>query len=114
MFSQVFNFYETPTFIFFMVSYFSDFDSYIYDKQTDITYKTKNIKPDSSQYNLPLLTDISMTRKGDSFYKSRKAEDLLAFFDKNTTVPMPKELEAFLKSKPPATTPIIIEFKFKN
>jgi hypothetical protein len=114
MFRQVFNFYETPAFIFFMVSYFSNYDSYIYEKKTDITYKAKNIRADSSQYNLPLFADLSLMRKGDRFYKSQKAAELLSFFEKNKTIPVPKELEHFVKSKPPGNTPVIIEFKFKN
>ena len=55
MFRQVYNFYETPRFIYFSVGYLSNYESYIYQKQTNITYKTKNIKPDSSQYNLQVL-----------------------------------------------------------
>lgn len=111
---QVYNFYETPQFIFFLVRYLSNFDSYIYEKQTAVTYKTKNIKADSSQYNLALLSEFSLQRKGNWFYKPLRASDLLPFFDKNKNTPVPKELEAFLKSKPPGTTPVIVEFKFKN
>jgi hypothetical protein len=114
MLRQVHSFYETPQFIYFLVGYLSNFDSYIYEKQTNLTYKTKNIRSDSTQYNMQLFGDFSLTRKGDRFYKSQKAGDLLAFFDKNKNVAMPGELEAFLKSKPPASTPIIVEFKFKN
>lgn len=113
-FRQVYNFYETPRFIFFLVRYLSNFESYIYEKQTDITYKIKNIKPDSSQYNLPLLPEYGITRKGDRFYKPQRAVDILPFFDQNKNVVVPKELEIFLKSKPPNTTPVIVEFKFKN
>jgi hypothetical protein len=111
---QIHNFYETPRFIYFLVRYLSNFDSYIYEKRTDITYKTKNIKPDSSQYNLQLLAGYGIQRKGDRFYKSQPASDLIAFFNQNKNVPVPKELEEFLKSKPPATAPIIVEFKLKN
>jgi hypothetical protein len=114
MFRQAWNFYETPRFIFFLVGYFSNVDSYIYEKQTDITYKSKNIRADSTQYNLPLFSDFSIMRKGDRFYKSQKAAELLAFFDKNKNVPVPAELHNFVKGKPPANTPVIIEFKFKN
>ncbi len=114
MLKQVHSFYETPRFIFFMVGYLSNFDAYIYEKQTDITYKTKNIKSDSTQYNMQLFGDFSFTRKGDRFYKSQKAGDLLAFFDKNKNTAIPAGLETFLKANPAANTPIIVEFKFKN
>jgi uncharacterized protein YdeI (YjbR/CyaY-like superfamily) len=100
--------------IFFLVSYLSNFDSYIYEKQTDVTYKAQNIKADSTQYNLQLLTGFAMVRKGDRIYKPQKAGDLVTYFEKNKNVPIPKELEEFLKSKPPATTPVIVEFKIKN
>jgi hypothetical protein len=114
MMRQVFNFFETSKFIYFSVSYFSNYESYIYQKQTNITSKVKNIKADSSQYNLPLLADYGTSRKGDRFYKPQKAGDLVSFFEKNKSIAVPKELEAFLKSNPPATTPVIVEFKLKN
>lgn len=114
MMYQVHSFYETPRFIFFMVRYFSNVDNYIYEKQTNTTYKTKNITADSSHYNLQLLPSYGLMRKGKTFYKAQKAGDVIAFFEKNKNVPVPKELEAFLKSKPPANAPVIVEFKFKN
>jgi hypothetical protein len=114
MLRQVYNFYETPGFIYFTVGYFSNYESYVYQKQTNITYKVKNIKPDSSQYNLQILADYGISRKGNRFYRPQKAGDLLAFFAKNKNTPVPKELESFLKSNPPAATPVIIEFKLKN
>ncbi len=114
MLHQVYNFYETPRFIHLIVGYLSNYDSYIYHKQTNVTYKTKNIKPDSSQYNLQLLGEFNILRKGDRLYKSQKAGDLITFFEQNKNVAVPKELENFLKSNPPATTPIIVEFKLKN
>jgi len=114
MLHQIHNFYETPRFISFSVGYFSRYESYIYQKQTNTAYKVKNIKPDSSQYNLQILADYGISRKGDRFYKPQKAGDLLGFFEKNKTMTVPKELEVFLKSNPPAETPVIVEFKLKN
>jgi hypothetical protein len=114
MLHQVYEFYETPRFIQFMVGYLSNYDSYIYNKQTNVTYKAKNIRPDSTQYNLQLLADFGILRKGDRYYKPQKAGDLIAFFGKNKNVAVPRELESFLNSNPPASTPIIIEYKLKN
>jgi hypothetical protein len=114
MLRQVFGFFETPRFIYFSVSYLSNYESYIYQKQNNITYKVKNIKPDTSQYNLQIFADFGILRKGDKFYKPQKAGDLLTFFSKNKNVPVPKELDGFLKSNPPASTPVIVEFKLKN
>ncbi|MFL5746332.1 MAG: 6-bladed beta-propeller [Niastella sp.] len=114
MLHQVYTFYETPRFVYFVIGYLNNFESYIYQKQTNTTFKAKNIKPDSSQYNLPLLEDFRVSRKMDKFYKTQKAGDLVTFFEKNKNVPVPKELDNFIKSHPPATTPVIIEFKLKN
>ena len=114
MLHHIYAFYETPRFIYFMVGYLSNFETYIYHKQANTTYRIKNIKPDSSQYNLKILGDFNAMRKGDRFYKPQKAGELLTFFAKNKNVPVPKELESFLKSKPPEATPVIIEFKLKN
>lgn len=114
MFHQVYDFHETPRFVYFMVGYLSNVDSYIYQKQTNTICKIKNIKPDSSQYNLKILGEYGLSGKGARFYETKKAEDLLTFFEKNKNMPVPKELEKFLKSNPPAATPVIIEFKLKN
>jgi hypothetical protein len=97
-----------------LVSYLSNSDLYIYQKQTNVTYKTKNIKPDSSQYNLQLLGDFSTIRQGNYFYKAQKASDLVTFFEQHKNMVVPKELESFLKSNPPANSPVIVEFKLKN
>ena len=114
MLRQVHNFYETQKFLFFLVGYLSNYEYYVYDKKTGVTYKARNIKPDSSQYNLQLLGDFNTVRKGNKFYKTQKAGDLISFFEKNRNVLVPKELESFLKSNPPATTPVIVEFELKN
>lgn len=114
MFQQIYAFYETPRFFYLMVGYLSNYETYIYQKQTNTTCKVKNVKPDSSQYNLHLLDEFGTTINGARFYKPQKAGDLLAFFEQNKNVPVPKELEDFLKSHPPAATPVIIEFKLKN
>jgi len=114
MLHQVYTFYETPRFIYFLIAYFRNYETYIYQKQTNTTFKIKNIKRDSSQYNLKLFEDYGVSRKMDKFYTTQKAGDILPFFEKNKQVPVPAELENFIKSNPPATTPVIIEFKLKN
>ncbi|HYO22385.1 MAG TPA: 6-bladed beta-propeller [Flavisolibacter sp.] len=119
MFRQVYSIYETPRLIFLSVGYLSNHETYLYQKQTNTTYKAKNIRTDSSQYNLALLADkdierYGLERKGDRFYKTQKAGDLLAFFEKNKSVAVPKELETFLNSKPNSNAPVIVEFKLKN
>ncbi|MEI6945876.1 6-bladed beta-propeller [Paraflavisolibacter sp. H34] len=111
---KVLSFEETPRFIQFSVWYLSNYDTYVHNKQTNITYKAKNIRPDSSQYNLKLLGEYNILKKDDRYYKTQKAGDLIAFFEKNKNVAIPRELEAFLKSNPPATSPIIVEYKLKN
>lgn len=114
MLHQVHNFYETPQLLYFGVRYLRNFDLYIYNKKTNATYKAKNIKGDTDQYNLHLLVDFALQRNGDRFYKTQKAGDLLTFFANNKSVAVPSALQAFLKSNPPGTAPIIVEFKLKN
>ena len=114
VFHQIYYFHETPQFIFFLVRYLSNIDAYIYQKQGSITYEAKSIKADTSQYNLQLLTDYNLLKKGDRFYKSQKAGDIINFFKQHKEVQVPIELEDFLKSNPPANTPVIVEFKLKN
>lgn len=111
---QVSNFYESPQFILFAVQYLSNYETYLYQKQTKASYRTKNIKPDSTQYNLALLADFVVQRNGDKFYKTKKAGELISFFEQHKAVPVPKELENFLKNKPNSNSPVIVEFKLKN
>lgn len=106
--------YENSRFIYFMVAYLYNFDAYVYQKQTQTTYKAKNIKGDSSQYNLSLFDDFGITRRKDKFYKTQKAGDLMAFFENHKDIPIPPDLEKFIKGNPSPATPVIIEFKFKN
>jgi hypothetical protein len=114
MLHQVYGFYETPRFIYFMAGFFTNYETYLYQKQSKITYNLKKVKTDSTQYNLQLLGDYGVSRDHDRFYRTIKAGDLVGFFEKHKGVPVPKELESFLKKNPPATSPVIIEFKLKN
>ncbi|MEO6916156.1 MAG: hypothetical protein ABI151_11270, partial [Chitinophagaceae bacterium] len=114
VFRQVHNFYETSGLFYFNVSYQSNYEWYIYQKKGNITYKTRSIKADSSQYNLQLLAEINIVRNEGKFYKLQKAGDLVTFFDQNKNVPVPKELEEFLKRKPHETAPVVVEFKLKS
>jgi hypothetical protein len=114
MLHQVHNFFETPAAIFFWVRYLTNFEFYAYVKETKLTYKIRNIKPDSSQYNLQLLGDYNVLRKGGKFYKVVKAGDLISFFDQNKNVPVPAELQSFLKNSPHTSSPVIVEYTMKN
>lgn len=114
MFRQVHNFFETPRLIFFNIQYLTNSETYIYLKQTNTGYKTRNIKADSSQYNLTLLGDFGVLRKEDRFYKLQKAGHLTSFFEQHQTVPVPGELESYLNGKPDKDAPVIVEFKLKN
>ncbi len=114
MLHQVYSFVETPRFIYYGVGYLNNYESYIYQKQTNTSFKVKNIKPDSSQYNLSLLPEYGVSRKDNKFYKTQAAGPILTFFEKNKNVPIPPELVSFIKSNPPASTPVIIEFTLKN
>jgi hypothetical protein len=112
--NQVVGFYENPRLIIFGVRYLSNYESYLYLKQNKVTYKSKNIRPDTTQFNLSLLSDNNVQRQGNRFYKTLKAGDLITFFEKYKTVAVPKELQAFLNSKPKSTSPVIVEFQLKN
>jgi hypothetical protein len=110
----MYPFFETPALLFFAVSYLSNYDLYLHHKPSGITYKAENIKPDSSQYNLPLLSDFDIAGKEGRLYKSHKAGELRAFFEEHKNIPVPKEIEGFLKSDPYHDAPVIVEYKLKN
>lgn len=114
MFHQVYQFYETPLFAYFMVAFLSNYETYVYHKQTAATYKAKNIKPDSSQYNLSLLNGFNISVEDNRFYKLQKAGDLLSFFKQHPAVAVPKELEDYLKSNPSETAPVLVQFTLKT
>lgn len=114
LFNQVRQFYETPRFLLLSVGYLQNYDSYVYVKGANSTYKTSKIKADSSQYNLSLLAGFGTSRHGNRFYRTVKAEELISFFAEHKTATVPKELEEFLKRKPPADALVVVEFKLKN
>ena len=114
MFNQIYSFYEAPDFYYLSVGFNSNYQDFVYEKQGNSTYKSKSVKADSSQYNLQLLTEFSVESKSGNFYKPVKAGDLLTFFDQNKNAVVPKELEEYLRRKPHAAAPVIVEFKFKE
>lgn len=114
MLHQVHSFYETSELILFSIGYLLNFESYIYNKQTRVTYKIKNIRPDISLYNLQILENFRNIRKGDKFYKILMAGDLIEFFEQNKDIPVPEGLKNYFQGKPHNDAPIIIEFKLKN
>lgn len=114
IFHQVYNIYENDRFITFDIEYLSRIESYIYQKQTNSVLNIKNIKPDSSQYNLKLLTNNGPQQRGDHFYRLLHAEDLLSFFEANKNIPIPDGLKDFIAGKPDGEAPVVIEYKLKN
>jgi hypothetical protein len=114
MLHSISSFYETQDLIYFMVQFLSNHEIYIHQKKTNTTYRTKNIRADSSQYNLQLLADYNLVKKDDWFYKPQQAGSLLTFFEKNKNAAIPGELEKYLKTRPRNTAPVIVAFKFKN
>ena len=114
MLHQIYNFIETSQCIYLNVSFLSNYDSYVYLKESNTTLKTSRIKGDKSQYNLHLLERFDPEQHGNRYYKLQKAGDLLSFFDQNKDVPVPKELEAFMGQKPKTGAPVIVEFKLKD
>lgn len=114
MFRQIYRFYESEKFILFSVGFNMNSEMFLYQKEKDKSYRVKNIKADSSQYNLSLLGGYNTIRRGDKFYKLQKAGELTTFFNQHPSVPVPKELESFLQAKPHSSAPVIVEFKLKN
>jgi len=114
IFHQIYNFHETESFLSFDIEYLTRGESYIFQKQKNTLFNTKNIKPDSSQYNLKLLSDNDAQQEGDHYYKLVQAEELISFFDKNKQVPVPEELKAFIAGKPDARAPVVVEYKLKT
>lgn len=114
MLHQIYDFYESPKFICMFVAFSSNYERYIYNKQTKLVYNYKNIKADSTFYNLKLFDQINSSRKGDKFYIVKQAEDIINFFKNNARVPVPKELQEFLKTNPSKTTPVIIAYQLKK
>jgi hypothetical protein len=96
------------------VQFLSNHEIYIHQKKTNTTYRTRNIRADSSQYNLQLLADYNIVIKDDWLYKPQQAGSLLTFFEKNKNVAIPGQLEKYLKTRPRNTAPVIVAFKFKN
>ncbi|MBZ4189839.1 6-bladed beta-propeller [Niabella beijingensis] len=111
---QIYLVFESKKFMVLTASYLSNYELYVYDKQKSVFYNSKKIKADSSQYNLQLLSEFNTSRLGNKFYKLQKIDELKEFFNKNKTIPVPKELEARLKMAAKDPDPVIIEYQFKN
>lgn len=111
---QIFNFIETPRFLFFFVSYLSNYESYVYDKGSSVFYKGSKIKGDSTQFNLQLFAGFNLNRRNHKYYVLKKPEEVQAFFKTNKTVPVPKELEHYIQIDAQKLNPILIEFQLKN
>jgi hypothetical protein len=113
-FHQVRDFYETSRLIYITISFFSHYEVFVYDKQTQTAYNATKIKGDPKQYNLSLLTSYNVMRSGHKFYKLLKADLLISFFRQNPDIAVPKELSAFLQGNPDKNMPVVVEFTLKD
>jgi hypothetical protein len=113
-FHQIRDFYETSRLIYITISFFSHYEVYVYDKQTQTAYNATKIKGDFKQYNLSLLTSYNVTRAGHKFYKLLKADVLISFFRQNPDISVPKELAAWLQGNPDKNVPVLVAFTLKD
>lgn len=113
-FYQVLEFYETSRLIYLTTRFFSHYEVFVYDKQTQIAYNASKIKGDPKQYNLSLLTPNGAIRSGHTFYKLLKADNLVSFFKQNPDIAVPKELSAFLQGSPDKNMPVLVAFTLKD
>ncbi len=113
-FQQVHDFYETSRLIYITLGFFSHYEVFVYDKQTQTAYSATKIKGDPTQYNLSLLTSYNVMRSGHKFYKLLKADILVSFFKQNPGIAVPKELSAFLQGNPDKNMPVVVEFTLKD
>lgn len=111
---QPFSFYETPRLILLGIRYLSNFGIYIYNKANNTTYKTANIKGDSTHYNLNLIGGYGSVLRDGAFFNLIKAGDLQAFFEKHKEAVPPTELKAYLQSNPSPESPVVVSFKLKS
>ncbi|GAA4328805.1 hypothetical protein [Flaviaesturariibacter amylovorans] len=114
MLRQPYIYEETPRQLYFAVRYLANFDTYVYNKQTGTTWKAKNIRADSSHYNVSVFGGQGLPRSGRRFYKLLRAGELVQFFEKHKSVPVPAPLERFLAGRPDAEAPVIVSFTFKD
>lgn len=111
---QAVSFFETPKFVYINIRYLSNYGSYIYNKETNTTYKAANIKADTTQFNLQLITEYGNQRSNGRFFKLIRAKDLQTFFQKHKDAVQPPELKAYLQGNPSPESPVIVSFKLKN
>lgn len=113
VFHQAYGFYETPRFIYLSIGFFTRFETFVYDKQTNTAYNASKIKADAKQYNLSLLSQ-NIQRVGNKIYKLLKADNLISFFKQNPGIEIPRELAVFLQNNPDKNTPVVVECKLKD
>lgn len=110
---QVYNVIESDRFIVTTIGFLSNYGRYFYDKKTTAAYNIEKIKPDSVQYNLPLINENFGNRQGNKYYAILSPEQLKKVYEqKDKSAPFPKELEAcFADAKNPS--PLIVEYIIK-
>ncbi len=89
-FTMCMAFLKHPRFIYVFIGYLSNYESYIYQKQTNTTFKVKNIKSDSSQYNLKLLDEYGISQKGTGSTKHKRPATFLPSLKKIRMFRCPK------------------------
>lgn len=112
---QIYTVFESARYAFFSIGFFNNYGQYMYDKKTNASYNLSKVKPDSSNYYLPLLTQNLGNRFGNKFYSLVTPEQLKIVYEqnKNRIDRLPKELQYCLKDST-NPKPLIAEYSIKN
>ncbi len=112
---QIYAVFESVRYAFFSIGFFNNHGQFLYDKKTNASYNLSKIKPDSSNYYLPLFNQNFGTRYGNKFYSIVTPEQLKIVYNqnKNRMAKLPKELQYCLKDSA-NPKPLIAEYIIKT
>lgn len=115
LFKQIDGVKNIGNYLYFNLRYFRSSESFIYDKKSSQYYATKKIKPDSSQYFVPILQNGFSYSPNGKTYSKISAEELLNIYNTNKekNIVYPSELTAFFEAANKEANPVIIQFNTK-
>jgi len=112
MFSQVYQFTETPAYLLFTVGFLYNSGAYIYDRKRQIAYQNSKIKADSTTFNINVLSGYNIYRKDRLFYKLLTPDMIRESYKPVAGKTAPAAIEAIASKKSNAA--VIAVFTMKN
>ncbi|WP_300602520.1 hypothetical protein [Niabella sp.] len=111
MFSQMYQFRETPAYFIFSAAFLYNWGAYIYDKKKQIAYQTSKIKADSSTFHVDVIPGSNIDYKDGYFYKVLTPESIRESYKPVAGKQAPAAIEAIVNKKSNAAILAVLTLK---